>query len=110
MTAYAADGQVVPLLVVERQAYKSSTWDKTLGWTAPRWTVGYGKEERDATAEEVKIAVALETLEAPIFDRYDSFAGEFDAYGTVTWDVAAGTVTMNYNESHESWDSGEESY
>lgn len=48
-------------------------------------------------------------LEQPIDDRYGSWAGDFSAYGTLTWDVTAGTVVMDdyqqsgYDYEQEEW-------
>ena len=33
-------------------------------------------------------------LSAPVFERYHTFAGDFDVQGEVIWDVAAETVQM----------------
>ena len=37
-------------------------------------------------------------LAEPVYDRYYSFAGEFYVEGRVTFDVAAGTVTLQGDE------------
>ena len=50
-----------------------------------------------------------ELLEGPVDSKYGSWAGEFSAYGTLTWDVLAGTVVMDdyeqsgYDYSSEAW-------
>lgn len=36
----------------------------------------------------------IEALEAPIYDEYGSFAGDFSVYGTLVWRVATRTVRM----------------
>ena len=50
-----------------------------------------------------------ELLEAPVDYKYGSWAGEFSAYGTLTWDATAGTVVMQdyiqegYDYSEDRW-------
>jgi hypothetical protein len=38
-------------------------------------------------------------LAAPVWERYGGFAGDFQVYGIVTFDVAAGTVVMSKEET-----------
>ncbi len=45
-----------------------------------------------------------EALEAPVYDKYSSFAGEFYVDGTVVWNVLKEAVSMTGQESHEEWD------
>ena len=42
-----------------------------------------------------------ELLEAPVDAKYGSWAGDFSAYGTLTWDRIAGTVIMDDYEQSE---------
>lgn len=70
-----------------------------LGWKVSEY-VDQKYTQRPATDDEVKAAKIGQVLEAPIYDRYGSFAGEFHVYGQVTWDVAAGTHKMTGQESH----------
>ena len=50
-----------------------------------------------------------ELLEGPVSFKYGSWAGDFSAYGTLTWDVEAGTVVMDdyeqsgYDYNQERW-------
>jgi hypothetical protein len=50
-----------------------------------------------------------ELLEAPVDAKYGTWAGDFSAYGTLTWDVEAGTVVMDdyeqseYSNTREEW-------
>jgi hypothetical protein len=50
-----------------------------------------------------------ELLEKPVEEKYGSWAGDFSAYGTLTWDVEAGTVILDdyeqsdYRYSREEW-------
>lgn len=50
-----------------------------------------------------------ELLEGPVDSKYGSWAGDFSAYGTLTWDVEAGTVVMDdyeqsgYDYNQERW-------
>lgn len=50
-----------------------------------------------------------ELLEGPVDAKYGSWAGEFSAYGTLTWDRIAGTVVMDdyvqsgYDNEREEW-------
>jgi hypothetical protein len=40
-----------------------------------------------------------QVLCSPIYDKYGSFAGEFNVDGTLTWDVKAGTITDEGDET-----------
>ena len=42
-----------------------------------------------------------ELLEAPVDAKYGSWAGDFSAYGTLTWDCDARTVVMDDYEQSE---------
>lgn len=63
-----------------------------------KYLVGWGENARPATEEELKQQQLLDVLEAPIYAEYGSFAGDFSVYGTLTWDVEAGTVIMSKEE------------
>lgn len=76
------------------------------GWQTSEWDPAERKSStRLATADEIALAKVNEVLEHPIYDRFGTFAGDFSVYGTLTWDVAAGTHTMTGQESHEVWES-----
>lgn len=44
----------------------------------------------------------------PVYDKYGSFAGEFNVSGQVTWDATNNTVKIDGSESVESWEDFEE--
>jgi hypothetical protein len=73
------------------------------GWTVYQWSDGKDTI-RPATPDEISVAMVWAALEAPIYDRYYSFAGEFYVHGTLTWDVASGQHKMEGQESHEVWE------
>lgn len=60
----------------------------------------------DAEGEDGRLS---KLLEAPVDHKYGSWAGDFEAYGTLTWDVEAGTVVMDdhvkdsYRDEREEW-------
>lgn len=47
-------------------------------------------------------------LGSPVDDRYGSFAGDFEVYGTVVWDVAAATATFHQSYSEPRYVDSEE--
>lgn len=49
-----------------------------------------------------------EALCRPVYDKYDSFGGEFYVYGKVVWNVASEKVTMDGQEIVESYEDFEE--
>lgn len=59
---------------------------------------------RELTLEEKLV----NTLSAPVYDKYYSFAGEYYVTGEVEYDVANQTSKMNGSESHEVYDNFEE--
>lgn len=75
------------------------------------WKVNEGdwrnENLRDATPDEVKWAQVAQAIQAPIYDRYGSFAGEFYVDGTLTWDVTAGTHKLHGQEEVSHWESFE---
>lgn len=80
-------------------------------WVYGDWEVSrFDRDEgrwitRPATPEEIEVAQINQVLEAPIYDHYGSFAGEFSVQGAVTWNVASGTYKMHGDESTEVWNS-----
>jgi hypothetical protein len=40
-----------------------------------------------------------EQLSQPVWDKYGSFAGDFDVHGVVTWDVETGAISISGEES-----------
>lgn len=50
----------------------------------------------------------VNTLCAPVYEKYGSFAGEFYVNGTVDYDVEAGTVKMPHRETVERWEEYDE--
>ena len=88
-------------------AYEYSEWNSdTRSYGPDVWKI-YDtsvKGHRDATPEEVEWAKVAKVLEAPIYDRFGSFAGEFYVHGEVTWDVAAGTHKMTGQEQVSHWE------
>jgi hypothetical protein len=62
---------------------------------------------RDASNNEVDLDAAgdlADALEAPVYDKYDGFTGEFYVNGTVTWDVVNRKVTMSADEEVSHWE------
>lgn len=55
--------------------------------------------EVTATPERRAEVDLAETLEAPVYAEFGSFAGDFSVGGRVTWDAQKGTVTMSGEES-----------
>ncbi len=93
-------------------AHEGTEWNpdtkawESVGWIASGpWDREAGRANyRSATDEEVQWAKVAAVLEAPIYDRWGSFAGEFYVHGTCTWDVATGTHRLTGQESHEEYD------
>jgi hypothetical protein len=52
----------------------------------------------------------IESLSAPIYEKYGTFAGEFYVHGTLVWDVPAIKVYMKGQESNTVYEPFEESY
>lgn len=73
--------------------------DPQKGWITGPWQVYEQGGPRDATPEEIKWSKVADVLEAPIYNRWGSFAGDFDVQGTVTWDTATGEHEMKGQES-----------
>lgn len=68
------------------------------------------QETKGFTPEELREGAFFEGLEAPIYAKYDSFAGEFYANGKVIWDVAAGTCKMEGYEEEPQGTNFEEEF
>lgn len=51
------------------------------------------------TPEQRIEAELAEVLEAPVYEEFGSFAGDFSVGGQVTWDAKERTVTMSGEES-----------
>lgn len=90
----------IPEANAYRNRYYQNGREHDEGWIV--WTGG--GQKRPATADEIRISELREILEAPIYARYYTFAGEFYVDGTLTWDVAAGTHKMSGQESHQVWE------
>jgi hypothetical protein len=105
----ALDASGNPVAIPESNAYQQTEFnDRTRTWEPTGWKVRESKptggwEDRPATAEEIRWANLARVLEAPIYERWGSFAGEFDVDGTLTWDVAAGTHKLKGSESVSTW-------
>lgn len=82
------------------QQYENGRW-VSKGWAVSEYVESEVEGERGkytrrpATGDEVRGASLRTLLERPIYDEYGSFAGEFEVYGTLTWDVATGEAAMS---------------
>ena len=102
--------------VASSSAYSTRTWDPvTKNYGPDHWVVSSYVDdatkpqstryvETPATDEQIRLAKIQQVLEAPIYDRFGSFAGEFEVYGQVIWDVNAGTHTLTGQESSTTWE------
>jgi hypothetical protein len=68
------------------------------------------QETKGFTPEELKEGEFFEGLEAPVYAKYYSFAGEFYANGKVIWDVGAGTCKMQGYEEEPQGRNFDEDY
>jgi len=50
----------------------------------------------------------VEALVAPVYERYDTFAGDFYVNGTLSYDVAKEKALMNKSERVESYEESDE--
>jgi len=98
ITFYDADGNEV------EAPPQPSVYRVYQGGESALYAGGWGQDRRPATAEEIAQNLVYKVIEAPVYDRYYTFAGEFYVDGTLTWDVTAGTHSMNGQESHEVWE------
>lgn len=65
-----------------------------------RWNPEQGRfVEVPITPEQRLEAELAEALEAPVYEEFGSFAGDFSVGGRVTWDTQKRTVTMSGEES-----------
>ena len=111
ITYLDASGSQVAVDTPNAQAYEGNEYDpdtknwKSTGWIVASWGDGEDRKytTRPATPDEIRAAELRKVLEAPIYDRYGSFAGEFSVYGTLTWDVATSTNEMHGQESYSEW-------
>ena len=109
-TAFDAEGKEVAL-DLDSNAYEDQEFDpatkrwKPIGWTVHSFDPVERKHgKRPATPEEIEIARLRDALEAPIYEEYGGFAGEFYVDGTCTWDVAAGRSEMHGSYGHMTYD------
>lgn len=111
---FDAEGTLVTMPSSNAYNESGSRYDPATGkfvQVDPRWVVhgpwvaGQPADKRDATPDEIAVAKVVAVLEAPIYDRWGSFAGEFYVQGTLTWDVTTGKHTLEGQESHEVWES-----
>lgn len=102
IVALDANGNTVE--IPDSRAHRGTMHDpKTNRWVQGPWEVYESGGKRPATPEEIKWAQVSTALEAPIYDRWGSFAGEFDVDGELTWDVSAGTHKLTGQESVTTW-------
>ena len=66
-----------------------SRWDPEQKWFV----------EVPTTAKRRAEADLAEALEAPVYEEFGTFAGDFSVGGRVTWDAQKRTVTMSGEES-----------
>lgn len=96
MTFFDADGNEVEA-PVRPHVYRVYTQGRSElrggDWNNPRL----------ATTEEVAQNLVYKVLEAPVYDKYYTFAGEFYVDGTLTWDITKGTNEMHGSESYTEW-------
>ncbi len=59
--------------------------------------------ERELTQEEKDEMKLAQALSAPVYDQYSSFAGEFSVSGDVVWEAEGRNVSMDGQESVESY-------
>lgn len=111
---------------VESEKYKTADGEVTIprvyadrNWGAPNdeelvKVIWEGSTKRLATEEEINLAAKYEEVrdmcEAPIYDRYYTFAGEFYVTGTLHIDVAKGTVKMEVSEGQMTYEEHETSF
>lgn len=62
---------------------------------------------RNPSAAEQAEETLSDVLSRPIYERYGTFAGDFEVAGELTWDVQQRTVLMN-REEREEWAHSEE--
>lgn len=104
-----ADGNIVEG-IPKSNAYSQAQYrPETRDYGPAVWMVSQRNDEtgkyesRPATDDEIRIAKITKVLEAPIYAKYYSFAGEFYVHGTLTWDVASGKSEMHGHEGVREW-------
>lgn len=85
------------------QEYRTGNW---VVWGD--FVPGVGRTHRPATPAEIEAVQWSDALEAPIYNRWGSFAGEFSVSGTLVWDVTAGEVRLTGEEEVSSYETFEE--
>ena len=108
-----ADSNPVAVSLYENRAYENTEYNQaTKNWDT-RWVVWENfsstlpRQSRPATPDEIIHANDIDTLEAPIYDKFGSFAGDFYVDGVLVWDVVAGTYKLSGYETVESYESFE---
>lgn len=108
-----ADSNPVAVSLYENRAYENTEYNQaTKNWDT-RWVVWENfsstlpRQSRPATPDEIIHANDIDTLEAPIYDKFGSFAGEFYVDGVLVWDVVAGTYKLSGEETVQSYESFE---
>lgn len=56
-------------------------------YSTKQYVVGWGREQRPASPDEVRDAEFWSAIEDPIYKEWGSFAGEFSVHGTLTFNV-----------------------
>lgn len=92
------------------KAYRARTFNpNTRKWVQGEWetwsVVNGTRTVRPATNDEITWSQVRAVLEHPVYEKYGSFAGDFYAEGTVTWDIIAGTHEIHGQESYTEWES-----
>jgi hypothetical protein len=64
-------------------------------------------QPNEPTPQEAAEEKLADALSEPIYDRYHTFAGDFEVAGELIWDVIDRTVQMVKDE-REDWDHSEE--
>jgi len=111
-----ADSNPVAVSLSENRAYECTSYNQATkswdtNWIVTTWDApspsGSTRVERPATPDEISHANDIDTLEAPIYDKFGSFAGEFYVDGVLVWDVVTGTYTLSGQETVQSYESFE---
>lgn len=108
-----ADSNPVAVSLPENRAYENTEYNQATKTWDKRWVVWdnfsstFPRQSRPATPDEISHANDIDTLEAPIYDKFGSFAGDFYVDGVLVWDVVAGTYTLSGQETVQSYESFE---
>jgi hypothetical protein len=84
--------------------YVTQDGDRTEPITHPHGHPSPAPVYRLATTEEIGLSKLRHDLEVPVYERYGSFAGDFEVYGKVIWDVVQGTVGMKGEEDNRHYE------